>query len=730
MFKPTPKVLACAVSAALLSTQSTSAMAAGDASSEDIARDMEVIVVSGTRTEKALKDVAGSISVVTEEDLDKQLVNDMGQLFKYDPSIQVTGSRGGAQNFIIRGMGGDRILMIKDGMRMNEGYGADGLNDIVGRGFIETETLKQVEVAKGAASSLYGSDALGGIVVFTTKDASDYLQEGETIGGKLKAGYSEIGEQVSLSGSLALQTGDFEHLITATYRNGEESQNFHDTRPSLDVESDSVMYKGKYHLNNTDFISLTVDYWQQDVKGDAAYGLLEYFRDLPGYNIVTENSKSEQENQSAQLRYYSETATSIYDVLDVSLCSNRTQQTDIEYGLLDINANFGFPIIEMRDMWKTSEFENNTIGFLSNASIQLNKQHTLGYGLDIEKSEALRTEVKLYEVEGTPKPGYPQASDKFPKTDVFRAGLFVNDEISLLDGKLTVTPGARFDMYEMDANGALKADGEAYRDFDENHVSLNIGALYRIGETMSLFAQYGQGFKVPAYDLAYIDHDNSVYGYKIIPSDDLSPEESDTYELGIRGHQGDFYFNAAIYHMTFDNFLATKLVDTETTINRYTGEEAQVMVFQYQNIDAVTIDGIEAGVQYHVDNNISMFANATYQNGKDDETDDYITSITPLSGVAGISFNGEKLSAELILNWAKRMTKVNEGSAEIAGYGTLDFMASYEVTPDLNVNLAVTNLTDKEYVRYNNAAGHKVDADLAYLTDHGRAASVNVSYQF
>ncbi|WP_448548027.1 TonB-dependent hemoglobin/transferrin/lactoferrin family receptor [Thalassotalea fusca] len=730
MFKPTPKVLACAVSAALLSIQSTAVFAAGDASSEDLARNMEVIVVSGSRTEKALKDVAGSISVVTEEDLEKQLVNDMNQLFKYDPSVQVTGSQGGAQNFIVRGMGGDRILMIKDGMRMNEGYGANGLNDIVGRGFIETDTLKQVEIAKGAASSLYGSDALGGIVVFTTKDASDYLLEGERFAAKVKAGYSDTGEQTNIGGTLALQTGGFEHLLNLTHREGNEQQNFHETKPTLDIESDSVMYKGKYNLNAMDFVSLTVDHWQQEVSGDSAYGLLEYFRGLPGYDIVSERSNSEQDNTSVQLRYYSETATPIYDILNVSVYSNRTKQIDVEYGLLDIDANFGFPIVEMRDMWKTSSFENNTVGFLSNASFELNSQHTLGYGLDIEKSEALRTEVKLYEVEGTPKLGYPQTSDKFPETDVFRAGLFINDEITLLNGDLTVTPGIRFDMYDMDANGALKADGEAYRDFDENHVSLNVGALYRLNQTMSLFAQYGQGFKVPAYDLAYIDHDNSIYGYKIVPSDDLSPEESDTYEIGLRGHQGDFYFNAAIYHTKFDNFLATQLIDTETSINRYTGQESQVLVYQYQNIDAVTIDGVEASVQYHLDNNISMFANAAYQDGKNDETNDYITSIAPLSGVAGVSYNGEQLSADIVLNWAKRMTKVNQGDAEIAGYGTLDFLASYEVSPDLRVNLAVTNLTDKEYVRYNNAAGHKIDADLAYLTEQGRAASVNVSYQF
>src|SRR5699024_12656546 len=69
-------------------------------------------------------------------------------------------------------------MMVKDGMRMNEGYGAAGINDVVGRGFIDMDTVKQVEVAKGAASSLYGADAMGGIVAFQTNDAADLLGTG------------------------------------------------------------------------------------------------------------------------------------------------------------------------------------------------------------------------------------------------------------------------------------------------------------------------------------------------------------------------------------------------------------------------------------------------------------------------------------------------------------------------------------------------------------------------
>lgn len=737
-FKTAPKALACAVITALLSplalADTVDEYKFDDATTEDIAQDLEVIVISGTKTEKALKDVAGSISVISQEDIDKQAVSDMSQLFKYDPSIQITGSTGQAQNIIVRGMGGDRILMIKDGMRMNEGYGANGLNDIVGRGFIDTDTIKQVEVAKGAASSLYGSDALGGIVVFTTKDASDYLGNDETFAGKVKTGYNAASSQYNISSTLALVTGDVEHLLNLSYRDGEEEQNFYETESPYNIDSTSILYKAKFSLNDTDYVNFIADVYSQDTDGESANGLLTYFRGLAafGYNVARENSSSEKTTDSFKLSYHSETPTTFYDVLNLNLYSNTSEQIDKEYALLDINAPM-FGLIEMRDMFKNSTYKQETVGFLSNASLKLNNTHTIGYGLDIESTDSKRHESKLYSVEGTPKAGYPEETDKFPKTETFRAGIFINDEISLMDGQLTVTPGIRFDKYEMDPNGAVKGDGSVFKKFDENHTSLNIAALYKINDRLSTFAQYGQGFKVPAYDLAYIEHYNqasSTYVYEVIPSDDLSPEESDSFEIGFRGHIGNFAFTTAAFYSKYDNFLETVLVESNQ-VNDDTGAfQYQHDKFQYQNLEAVTIKGLEFGVTYYLDNNISLFANAAYQDGKNDDTDEYITSISPLSGIVGASYEGEQFSTELIVNWADRMDKVIESNIEVAGYASVDWLFNYDIAKDVTFNLSVTNLLDKEYVRYASAAGHAQDSSLTNLAEPGRNFAFNINYSF
>jgi len=688
-------------------------------------------VVSGTRTQKQLKDVAGSISVITSDDIENQVIDDMNQLFKYDPSVQVTGSAGGAQNFVVRGMGGDRILMIKDGIRMNEGYGADGLNDIVGRGFIDTDTLKQVEVAKGASSSLYGSDALGGIVVFTTKDASDYLSEGETFASNIRIGGNTNGSQNNIATTFAYQADKFEHVLNITLRNGEEQQNFNDSKPELDIRSKSVFYKSKYNINVQDYFAFSADLWQQDVNGDLAEGLLGSFRGLEGYDITKESNVSERNNRSFQLQYHSETQTQFYDLINISIYNNFTKQKDFEYGQIDIDANFGYPLVEIRDMWKNSVYQQKTFGFLSNASLEINDSHTLGYGLDIEQSESLRTELKLYSVEGVPKDGYPISLDKFPKTKINRAGIFINDEMSLMNGDLVVTPGVRYDTYKMDPINVVKEDGESYKSYDENNLSFNIGSLFNISDTMSVFAQYGQGFKVPAYDLAYIDHDNSMYGYKIVPAeDDLSPEKSDSYELGLRGHAGDFILNGAIFYDEFEDFLATQLIDIETSNNPHSGNTSEVLVYQYQNIDAVTIKGIELGVNYLFDDNIALFVNATYQDGKDEKTDDYIQSISPLSGNIGVSYDSDYWSTELIANWADSMTKVNEGESEVAGYTSLDWYVNYQLSDQVRVNFAINNLLDKEFVRFSKVSGHTTEDELSQFTEAGRTFSANMRFTF
>lgn len=130
------------------------------------------MVVSGSRMEQKLEDVSGPIAVITSEQIEEQVVSNVADLFRYEPGVSVQGGAGDAQTFTIRGMSENRVKVVQDGVRQNDAYKNGG----VGQTYFDTDMIKQVEVAKGPASAAYGSDALGGVIAITTKDAGDFLK--------------------------------------------------------------------------------------------------------------------------------------------------------------------------------------------------------------------------------------------------------------------------------------------------------------------------------------------------------------------------------------------------------------------------------------------------------------------------------------------------------------------------------------------------------------------------
>ena len=127
--------------------------------------EFSTITVVGTRTERTLKELAATISVVTGEDLEREITRDIADLVRYEPGVSVggTGSRFGLSGFTIRGIGGNRVLTMVDGIRIPDEF-SFGPFLSARRDFVDIDSLERAEIARGPISSLYGSDAIGGVV--------------------------------------------------------------------------------------------------------------------------------------------------------------------------------------------------------------------------------------------------------------------------------------------------------------------------------------------------------------------------------------------------------------------------------------------------------------------------------------------------------------------------------------------------------------------------------------
>ncbi|MGL4714958.1 MAG: TonB-dependent receptor plug domain-containing protein, partial [Aeromonas sp.] len=215
----------------------------------------EVMVVSGSRMEQKLEDVSGPITVITAQQIEEQVVTNVADLFRYEPGVTVLGGQGDAQTFVIRGMGENRVKVVRDGVRQNDAYSKGG----VGQSYFDTDMIKQVEVAKGPASAAYGSDALGGVIAITTKDASDFLK-GKDSYLDVTSGYASSSHQKMAGLTGALRTGEVENLLRYTWREGGVTQNFDSSKSDFDIGTHALLLKSKWNLSDEQFLKLTVDY--------------------------------------------------------------------------------------------------------------------------------------------------------------------------------------------------------------------------------------------------------------------------------------------------------------------------------------------------------------------------------------------------------------------------------------------------------------------------------------
>lgn len=186
-----------------------------------------VTVKAKTEIHRRQNEVTG-LGKVTKisKDLDKEQVQNIRDLTRYDPGISVVEQgRGASSGYSIRGVDRNRVALLVDGLPQIQSYKSLSLfaqNGAINE--IEYENIRSIEFSKGASSQEYGSGALGGAVGFRTKNPDDVIKEGQNWGLDSKTAYSSKNKQFSESLSFAGRSGGFEALVQYTHRKGKETE--------------------------------------------------------------------------------------------------------------------------------------------------------------------------------------------------------------------------------------------------------------------------------------------------------------------------------------------------------------------------------------------------------------------------------------------------------------------------------------------------------------------------
>jgi len=710
------------------------------------------ITVTATRTPVLQEEAPATITVITAEEIADQLATDIRDLVRFEPGVTVRraparfgaaiGSTGRARNedIAIRGIGGNRVLIQVDGIRSPQGF-SFGPQDAGRGGFADVSLVKQVEILRGPASALYGSDGLAGAVSFVTADPVD-ITKGASIGGFISSQYTSEDDEFAHTATLAGKSGNVSAMIAYTRRDFAQLENqgtVTGTGPSRtapnpqDGESNALLSKLVWD-SGAHRVRLTGEWLESAVGTEVLTGLgpAFLFGPFPVWTVDALSARDTTERVRASLDWTYDGASD--EVIEHAFLSAFWQDAEDRQFAFEERTALGRTPAPDRERLNTFENRvNGAVGELRSGFDFGGMRHRIALGGDISwtRQEGLR--------DGTfPGRGETFPTRAFPVTDFTLGGVFLADEITLLDGALTLFPALRLDFYDLNpADDPLLASFNPAGQSD-SRLSPKFGATLKLTNDVILFGNYAQGFLAPTPSQVNNFFEFIAGSYTSIPNPGLRPETSESFEAGAR-YVGDvFSLQVTAFRGDYDNFISQQVVSGAFT-------PQNPAIFQFVNFAGARIEGMEARAEMKLENGITGRFAMAYADG---DTVDQTGARLPLDTIDPFNFVGslgyrdpqERFGGELILTHNARK---EAGELKRAADGTdlfvrpgastvLDLTAFVVVTDALKLRLGIFNLTDETYALWSDVRGLRV-ADAGILdafTRPGRNVSVSASYRF
>lgn len=612
-------------------------------------------LVLGAGVEKVAIDTPQAVTVLDQEEIDSLQPESIGEVIRAAPGVNVTGSdRVLGQSFNIRGIGapensgdGGRIIVNVDGaQKFYEQYR-------LGSFFSDPELYKRTEILRGPASStLYGSGALGGVINFETKDASDFIAEGQSGALRLKSSYDSNGDGWLFSSVLAQRMGDnAEFLMTGNYRFADPYESGDGTEViGTNFKSWSGLLKGTFKVGEEGTFKASYQRWDSDLdKQQLSQTSTATFFGLVDRHVI---------DQTAVLSY--ENPFTDNDMLDLKISasysdtSNEQRNAELRSFCGDGPASPGsFSVI------CDSDYAYRTWQFNAQNTMQWSGANWENY-LTFGTQSSYQTRVAdAYFNTGVafPVTFHPQGND-------LKTGVFVQNEF-VWDERLTVIPGVRLDWHRLTPDSGVidPATGLTALDDDDTAISPKIAAHYKFNDNFAVFGSIAHTERFPTIDEVYSTASSST---TFNPSLGLKKEKSNNFEAGfaVSGYDLMQAGDAGAIKVTgFYNKVKDLIALNPDLVGPPPGPPgppAYNNLPGFVNIDNARIYGFEVEAAYDSD---YVFANASYSYvvGKDLSNDTYLTTIAPHE--LAFTLGGKLPEQGLRFGWRSRIVAGPQDSA-------------------------------------------------------------------
>lgn len=654
----------------------------------------EIMVVTASGFLQTLRNAPASISVVTREDLEKRPTHNLADAVKDIEGVSITGSSTNAQDISIRGLSGDYTLILVDGKRQNSRESRPNGSGGFEAGFVPPiESIERIEVIRGPMSSLYGSDAMGGVINIITRKNTDKWLGALSMDGAIQES-SDSGNIYNgnfyLSGPLIEKTVGFQIYGYDNYR------------PEDDIiegnnKNDNKSITTKLAFTPTDNHKIILEGGRTVQKRESTPG-----RSIGAYTIrgslKQPNPKTDINNERDNWGI-THTGQWGFGFSDLSVYREKTKRTTQTYKLdTRTNAwNGGYSD-------RKPEITNTVVDVKLTLPLT-NNMFTIG-------SQYQYAELKDDSATG-------KTTTKPSKLSAYQQSIFIENELALNDN-LSLTGGIRLD------------DHEQYGSYWNPRGYM----VYHLTDKITLRGGVAKAFRAPTLREISPNYGTSTQGGAGIMygNSNLEPETSINQEAGIAyDHESGFNTSITLFNTDFKNKLSsysTRTKDPLTGLNLYT----------YDNVGKASIKGIETATTIPISEAWKLNLNYTYLDSERKSDDEFFST--------GVSLKGQPLAqtpkhnANAKLTWSinadfeayTRVSYIGEqvwaaqrnsytGPRYRSAFTTADIGGSYQINKNTQLNLAVLNITDE--------TGDDIDVNGGnWIIEDGRRywAGINVKF--
>lgn len=691
-------------------------------------KQIKEIVISGAKKETEKQEISQTIDIVTKKELKFNSAGNTGDALQNTGMITVQQSQNGGGSPIIRGFEANRIGIVVDGVRMNTAIFRGGHLQNVLR--VDNGQLERLEIFYGAGSTLYGSDALGGVLNFMTLKP----KLGKGLTGEAFVRYASA--QNEKTGGFTLNYGQnkWASVTSFTYTDFGNLMAGNIRDPQYGNWGKRMYYAER--KNGVDVMTANPNPNEQMGSAYSQYNILQKFLFQPNENI-NHLLNFQYSNSSDVNRYDRLTEKTNNTLIDANPSSNKFSSAEWYYGpearlmaayTLNYNGNFiysdNFRLTVAYQNYKesrnTRNFGNNNFRSqrenvdVASINFDLYKtvaRHQLTYGLELNNNWVASSVKRFNIVSGTESYASARYPDGGSRTGSYAA--YVQDIWQISKDLAYFNLGARYSLNTI--SSSVTDTNRKYGSFDvSNHgYSLNAGLSFLPTTKNKLTLNFSTGYRTPNLDDVTKVFDN--VNWIQVNDPNVKPELAMNYEINSWNKLAE---NCTIEFGGYYTRAQDYIINEPTTVNGQTSETINGIKYTYQrlgNAATANIFGAYGGYKFapHKNWELNGNINFTYGRFKSNATavEQPLDHIPPLSGRFALKYIHEKAQAEisLMMNGAKNTEdysttgedNIDKSADPIKGYTPawyiLNLRTNYEISKNISAQAALENIFDAHY---------------------------------